>query len=121
MKDALTLLRSLRQTLSQFRFHYANEAELQRGIEQVLYDKQFEFYREYLLTPESRPDFYLTSGLVIEVKIASSTAEVMRQVARYASHEKVSGILLVTSRQHRLPESFSGKPLLIHRLTESAF
>jgi hypothetical protein len=121
MNDPVALLREVRACLAGYRFHFACERDLQEGISQALQMTHWSVQREYPLTRESRLDFLVEGGIVIEVKIASSAAEVMRQVARYAEHEKVAGVLLITSRAHRLPETFSGKPLLLHHLTESAF
>lgn len=114
-------LLSLRNTLSRFQFHYANEDELQRGIAAALESADMAYLREYQLTPQDRLDF-LVDDLAIEVKIGSSAAAVLRQIARYAQHEKIAGILLVTARgHHALPESFAGKPVLVHSLLDGAF
>lgn len=60
--------------------------------------------------------------IVIETKIGGSAAELMRQVSRYAQSAGVAGILVVTSRaNHHLPESFNGKPVLVHSLLGGAF
>jgi hypothetical protein len=48
------------------------------------------------------------------VKIDGATNELLRQVSRYAEHEDVSAILVVSTRRRHsdLPESLCGKPIL---------
>jgi len=121
MDAVVARLRVIQQFLSSFQFHYSSEDSLQRGLYQALDMGPFAVKREYQLTPESRLDFLIDDSIALEVKIGGSAAEVMRQISRYAEHPQISGILLVTSRTHVLPSSFSGKPLATHYLLESAF
>lgn len=115
-------LHNLRDFIAHFRFNYANEADLQRGIEQALLGGDFSFERELRLDDLGRLDFFVDGELVIETKIGGSAADLMRQVSRYAQSGKVVGILVVTDRaSHRLPESFNGKPVLVHSLLDGAF
>lgn len=54
---------------------------------------------EYELSKRDRVDFFLPSmGLAIECKVDGGTAEVVRQLDRYASHDVVRALLLVTTR-----------------------
>lgn len=124
---ALERLIELRNYLAQFRFNYANEAELQRGIEQVLVKKGFQANREVYLFESNghligRLDFLVDDDIVIETKIDGSAAQLMRQISRYTKSDKVAGVLAVTDRaSHRLPESFNGKPVMMLSLLGGAF
>jgi hypothetical protein len=121
VNSALPRLEALRSHLSQFRFFYSCELEIQVAIGQLLQTAGIPAQREFRLSEKDRLDFFI-DGLVIEVKIGGSAADVMRQVARYAEHEKVQGVLLVTTKaRHTLPDTFNGKPLLVHSLLDGAF
>lgn len=114
-------LRQLSDHLSAFRFRYANEDELQCGISQALSASSFRAEREVRIDI-GRLDFLVDGGIVIETKIDGSAAQLMRQVARYAQSDAVTGILVVTDRaSHRLPPSFNGKPVLVRSLLGGAF
>src|SRR3990167_3632969 len=87
---------SVAALLRQYRYRAMNEEELQRGIGQVLSEAGLWFERERRLGPRDRPDFFLAGGLVIEVKISGRRTTVAEQLLRYAGHEEVRSILLVT-------------------------
>jgi hypothetical protein len=120
--NALTNLRMLRDHLSQFRFNFTSEAELQTGIEQALSLTAHRVKREVKFSDENRLDFLVDEEIAIETKIGGSGASVLRQVARYAQIDSITGILLITNRPtHTLPPSFNNKPLLVHSLLDGAF
>jgi hypothetical protein len=118
---ALDRLEAIHQHLSRFRFYFTNERELQAGLLNALDMGGFKAKSEFRLTPQDRLDFF-AEGVAIEVKIGGSAADVMRQVSRYAEHDLVQGILLVTTKaKHSLPTTFNGKPLLVLSLLDGAF
>ncbi|MEV4212568.1 hypothetical protein [Micromonospora sp. NPDC049662] len=112
MKDIGTLIRSKR-------FRYANETELQTGIEQVLADAGLHPKREVWLNDRDRPDFLVNQesvSLAIEVKIAGANGDVRRQLQRYAESDRVDQLMLVTTvRRHLngLTTEIGGKPLTV--------
>ena len=103
--------------LSGYKFNFANEAELQKSIATVLHAKGWDFSREHRFNAYDRPDFYFgESGLVIEVKIKDAATKVFRQLQRYAEHEFVKEMVLVTTRSlqaAQMPAQLNGKPLLV--------
>lgn len=75
---------------------------------------------EYPLSPRSRLDFYVkhlgaSRGTAIEVKVGGSLSDLTRQLARYAESDRITGLLVVTTkdRHRQLPESFNGKPIAV--------
>ncbi len=72
------------------------------------------FEREHRLSASDRPDFFI-DGVAIEVKVVGSVPVVTRQLQRYARHESVSDVLLVTAkRAHMQCEgSLQGKPVKV--------
>lgn len=80
----------------------------------VFLKRQITFSREFKLSHRDRPDFFLpVPGLAIEIKVDGSTSSVIRQLHRYAEHEAVKGIFLLTSRmRHQVPETLNDKPVM---------
>jgi hypothetical protein len=103
--------------LKGYRFHWATETELQDGIQRVLEQHEVDHIREHPLGDAGRVDFFI-AGLAMEVKLRVPQSAVLRQLHRYAAHEDVSSILLVTcSMRHSVPPTLNGKPVSICRLT----
>lgn len=102
--------------LNKHRFRYANEEELQTAVAQVLADIPT-LQREARLTAASRPDFFIAEdGIIIEIKVKGSFGKVLLQLERYATLEKVRGLVLVTTRStqaYRMPYMLGGKPLAV--------
>jgi hypothetical protein len=89
--------RELKGLLTSYRIDCTDELTLQDGIARILTERAIPFEREYRLGPRDRPDFYV-SGVAVECKVGGSVTELIRQLARYAEHESVSELLVVTSR-----------------------
>jgi hypothetical protein len=107
--------RELKKLLAGYRFDCATEQALQDGIETALADVPHE--REKALSPKDRPDF-MVGSVAVEVKVGGGLSALIRQLHRYASHDCVSEILVVTSRLRlaNLPNWLNGK-----RVTAIAF
>jgi hypothetical protein len=93
------------------RFHFANEEQLKDGMARVFNAAGIVFAREIVLGPRDRIDFLLPCGLGIEVKVKGSMTEVVMQLARYAEHHLVAGLLLVSTKSQLLavPATLGGK------------
>ena len=91
---------------------YGTERILQDGIEVALAGAGFEVRREVNLTVKDRIDF-MVGTVGIEVKIGGTLNDAIRQLHRYAASDKVSELLLVTSRAMlaRVPSELDGKPV----------
>jgi hypothetical protein len=93
------------------RFRFTDEAELQRGIAEALTEWKPE--REVVLGPKDRIDFLLW-GVGIEIKVKGGISKLTRQLHRYAQHERINALVLVTSREQyrlQLPPELNGKRL----------
>jgi hypothetical protein len=103
--------------LMAFKFRYQSEIELHEGITLALTAMRAEFVREYRLTEKDRLDFYLPNErIAIEVKIKGSAAEVLRQLTRYAEHDEIQSIVLVTTRTqqaYRIPTMLNEKAITV--------
>jgi hypothetical protein len=104
-----------------FRFRHGTERQLQDGLEEVFQLSNFAYKRECILSKRDRPDFLLEPGLVVEVKIDGSLADLLRQCARYAEHDQVQAIIAVGTKYWlpSLPGEVGGKPLYHLRLIGS--
>ena len=107
IEPLLTCLRS-------HRFTHTSEDELQRGIAEAFDASGIEYEREVRISKTDRLDF-LCGGIAVEVKIKGSSAEVLRQLFRYAKDPRIERVILATTRsQHRaLAGANVGKPLLV--------
>lgn len=116
--DSGDLTARLVASLRKRRFNYANEKDLQAGIETVLKADGFEFVRECQLGDAGVIDFLVAGCVGIEVKIKGSPSEVARQLLRYAGRDEVRGLVLVTGRAalSALPSKLLAKPLTLVEL-----
>lgn len=112
---------SLHQLLSGYRFRFVSERDLQDGIERALIAAGISYEREAALSDPDRPDFLVGDGIAVEVKIKGSLSELIRQAARYASHQRIGSILVVGTPRWlpRVPDALSGKPVRSLRLVGS--
>lgn len=95
------------------------EAETQFEIEEAFGFLGGEFHREYRLSPQDRPDFFFR-GTAIEVKVGkSSGSSIFRQIQRYALHDEVQEIILVTTKNQNFPDMVNGKKVYIVWIAES--
>lgn len=109
---ALRSVRLVRQALEARSFSWTDEADLQAAVEGALRDDGLQFEREVELSARSRVDFLVSRGVAVELKTDGSLTEVTRQLHRYALHDDVSAVVLVTTRmRHRaVPAKMGGKP-----------
>lgn len=92
----------------------STELALQDGIASALTDADVAFEREVRLDAGSRPDF-MVGGVAVEVKVGGSWAALVRQLHRYAKHERVTELLVVSSRVRlvRVPAELGGKRVAV--------
>lgn len=104
----------LLQLLRSKRFDLHNEKILQGQMEEALKAKGITFQREVTLSPGNIIDF-MSGHTGIEVKIAGSPKAIYKQLERYAQHEEVGEIILVTNKALALKE-VNHKPVHIVNL-----
>lgn len=103
--------------IGSYRFTYRAEDQLQEGLAAAFAAAGLPVQREVWLSPSERIDF-LVGRVGVEVKVAGSPSVVLSQLQRYATHERIGGLVLVTTRaRHRaLPAVVGGLPLRIVHL-----
>lgn len=105
--------------LEAHRFTHTCEEDLQRGVETVLAENKIPYVREASLSKGDRPDFLVEGSIVLELKVKGASHAVLRQLMRYANHEKVKAIILVTTKfAHRsMPETLAQTPVHVVHLS----
>jgi len=113
--DILPAMTAVADAIRANTYRFANEDELQRGIDLALGNADIQREREVRLAPGDRIDFMC--GLVgIEVKVDGSISALSRQLLRYAMSGRVGGLVVVTSRMRQavqLPARLNDKPLSV--------
>lgn len=108
-------MRPIAEVLQAARFHYASELDLQDAIERLLIREGYAVVREVELDGRRDRIDLMVGSIGIEVKVAGRPDAVLRQLARYSTHEEVSELVLVTTRvrHHGFPSDLGGKPLRV--------
>ncbi|PZO72649.1 MAG: hypothetical protein DI629_20670 [Mesorhizobium amorphae] len=83
--------------LKAFRIPVTTEAEAQRGVEAALARGGIGFEPQVILGPGERPDALTDDGVAIEIKVKGTRPAIMRQLTRYAAHDRVRALLLVSA------------------------
>lgn len=89
------------------------ERDVHEVLARVFADGGVSFAREVALSKTDRIDFLIEGVVGVEVKVDGSLSSVTRQLHRYAQHERIRELVLVTTlmRHRALPTSFGGKPI----------
>ncbi|RRJ54856.1 hypothetical protein EHV15_35370 [Paenibacillus oralis] len=98
------------------RFSVAQEKQTQYEVEQFMLHANVAFEREKRLSAQDIPDFYIPSKygcIVLEVKNRYSKRAIYRQLERYAVHENVKGLILLTGTSMHLPGIINDKPAIV--------
>lgn len=96
------------------RFRFADEDQLQEAVATAL--EPLGVQREVRLGARDRLDHLVDGGVAVEIKVAGPADSVRRQLERYALHDEVEALVLVTTRSRHaafLPDQVGGKPLQV--------
>lgn len=99
-----------------FRLRFGTEAILQADVYAALRVLGMGASPEYRLSDKDRVDFLLdTERIGIECKVDGGLPVVAQQLLRYAEHELITGLILVTRRNAHLalPKTLLEKPLRV--------
>lgn len=89
------------------------EKRAQADLESALADGGWQFSREHRLSDQDVPDFLVTVegvSVVVELKIRAQRKRIFRQLERYALHDSVDTVVLLTGTAMQLPPEIRGKP-----------
>jgi len=104
--------------LRTLRLPVGNEQALQDAVFVELQKLGVEFVREHRFNAADRVDFFTAAGLAIELKVDGTRNAVLRQLIRYAEHDCVKSLLLITTRSKHLgmPATLQAKPLAVYHV-----
>jgi acetyl-CoA carboxylase carboxyltransferase component len=104
---------ALLTALRDARFLCADEAELQAAVARVLDEAKIGYQREVRLSARDRVDFLVDGGVALELKVQTTSKNLLRQVLRYAEHPIVREIVIGSTTHHGLsmPAEAHGKPV----------
>lgn len=112
LESVLTLAQMLRFG----NFRLGHEKLLQEDVEAMFSQRSVAFEREFVLGPGERVDFLVDGRIAVELKIKCSARVMMRQLQRYAAHEVVEFLILVTAAAASMPRELNGKPVIVVNL-----
>lgn len=109
----------LASRLQQQRFSTTQEKLTQMEVERFLTSEGIRFEREKHLSDRDIPDFLIQTpfgNVVLEVKTRYPRKAIYRQLERYAGHQEVKGLILLTGTSMGLPPMINGKPSIVASL-----
>lgn len=102
---------TLLSLLSCARCDLSDEKRAQAEVESALLLAGIEHERECRLSHGDIVDFLVLGDIALEIKLKGARKKsVYQQLQRYASHETVRIIILMTNLSMGLPEEINGKP-----------
>lgn len=79
------------------------EIVLSRLVRNALEAHHIDYRAEVRLSEHDRLDFFIPSpGVAIEIKVKGSLSALLRQIHRYAAHEEIKEIVVVTNQRRLL-------------------
>ena len=114
--EVLNLMYLLATKLQQQRFSTSQEKLTQMEVERFLASEGVIYEREKHLSDRDIPDFLIQTqfgSVVLEVKTRCPRKAIYRQLERYAGHQVVNGLILLTGTSMGLPPKINGKPSIV--------
>lgn len=112
--EALMIL----QIASRVRLTLTDEKRAQEEFSEVLTAQGIAHEREVTLAPGDIVDF-MVGGIAVEMKVKGQRMAIYRQLVRYATHDQVQEIVLLSARCMGLPEAIHGKPAAVASLSRA--
>lgn len=123
---SMPTLEDILGALRRAKVRYATELGLHLDLAKALADAGIPSVSEHRLSGKDRVDVVVRTeaGLVaVEVKVRGSVDEIDRQVARYAAHDEVAAVVIVSPlmRHSGVAREVCGKPVHVVIRAEGAF
>ena len=102
-------------------YRLGSEKLMQDDVEIAFVRDGIEYEREKVLGPGDRVDF-LVGTIALELKIKGRAAQIIKQIERYAMHDSIDSVVLLTNvPMPRIPRLHEAKPCYIVSLARTAF
>lgn len=112
------MLKQIFAAMRGIRFPLKNEKVLQAALSEEFTAAGIEHEREVRLSGADIVDF-MFGEIAGECKIKGSKREIYFQLERYAEHDRVSSLILITNVPMGLPASIKGKPAYLFNLSRA--
>jgi len=96
--------------IGRIRLPVGGEKKMQAALSAALDQIGIAHQREVKLGDGDIVDFMI-GDIALELKIKGQPVEILRQCERYASHEGVEGLVLMTAKAMSMPSELLGKPV----------
>lgn len=114
----MTTVQEIMGLLAKLRLPLSNEKRLQAAIAEEFDAAGIVYEREARLSAKDIPDFMI-GAIATEIKIKGSKREIFHQVERYAQHDRVKELILVSNVAMGFPPEINGKPVYFHNLAKA--
>ena len=108
--DSSKVIKQVLDLIRTSKLNITYDKALQREISSLFDENGIEHEAEFRLSDADIVDFKLSNGVFIECKLRQQKRAVFRQLERYAEHEQVKAIILVTNTAMGLPQKIKDKP-----------
>jgi len=115
----MTTIEEIKEVLAGKKLPLKNEKRLQFELELMFIEAGLTFEREHRLSDEDVVDFLFEGGIAMECKLKEGKMAIYKQLERYAKHQAVEKIVLITNTAMGLPESINGKDSYLISLGEA--
>lgn len=116
--DIQAAVRAVTNLIEVSKLSLTDEKQTQVHIAKVLDAGGVAFEREVRLSDRDIVDFMVDGSVAVEVKIKGQRKAIYRQLERYAAHNQVKAVVLVTSVAMTLPPEIGGKPATVASLSK---
>lgn len=113
------MIQKIFDCLSLRRLPLNNEKRTQEEIAAAFDECGISYEREFRLSGSDIVDFLCDGSIATEIKIKGAKMAIFRQVERYAKHDAVKELLLVTNVPTGFPKEVNGKPVYILNLARA--
>jgi acetyl-CoA carboxylase carboxyltransferase component len=107
------LIESILMSLREIRVSLVSTEYILQDIIKNQFEKHnIKYIKEYKIAPRKRVDFFIDSGIIIEVKKGSkrpNRTKVLEQLEKYSFCEEVKVIIYVGEKNVSLPGEINGK------------
>ncbi len=112
-------IQEILKILSIARLPVSTEKECQAAIQEILEKKNIWFRREWRIGEKDIPDFFISGGIVMEVKIKGRPLEIYKQCERYMKYDAATSLILITNKAIGFPKELNGKPCYVINMGKS--
>lgn len=105
--------------LSVRRISLSSEKKTQEEIATAFDECGIPYEREFRLSDKDIVDFLVDSRIATEIKIKGSKMGIFRQMERYAEHDAVKELILVTNVPTGFPPEVNGKSVYVLNLAKA--